>query len=227
MDRGNYAALLVLAGLLLLANGAYAYPNGGTYDYTATYEAEQTDRMPDSSWGEISSGVDYRDCGSDGVTRLCALSTYVADEGPVRVETETDPPLYGYEYITLADGRHYRTVERVENGSLVVDLDRVDRETLRLTLAQNLSEARPPVQSAVENGTATRTVPVEDREYLPESAFVDRNGTVYYVEVAESHREPTGWGWKAPDDWVIDVVRLTGWIGGAALLVRAGQVSVG
>ncbi|WP_255198302.1 hypothetical protein [Halorarius litoreus] len=225
MDRENYAALLVLAGLVLLANGAWAYPNEVSYDYTVTYEAEQTDLVPDDEWGRTAAGLDYKDC-ERSTTRLCVFSTYVADEGPVRVDSEAEPPLYGHDYLTLSDNRHYRTVERVENGSLVVDLEPVDRERLRRLLAVNYSETHGVVRSALDNGTATRTVPLDDREYLPERTYVDRNGTVYEVAVVESHREPTGWGWKAPSEQVVDVIRLSGWLGGVALLVRAGQVSV-
>lgn len=202
------------------------YPNGVSYDYTATYEAEQTDLIPSEAWGRTAAGLDYTDCGRS-TTRLCAFSTYVADEGAVRVDTGAEPPLYGHDYVTLTDDRHYRTTERVENGSLVVGLEPVDRERLRLLLAVNYSDTHGVVRSAVENGTATRSVPLDEREYLPERTYVDRNGTVYEVAIVESHWTPTGWGWKAPSQPVVDLLRLSGWLAGVALLVQAGRVSVG
>jgi hypothetical protein len=73
--------------------------------------------------------------------------------------------------------------------------------------------------------TATRTVPPADRDYLPGLTYVDRNGTVYCVSVAEMQRTPVGCGWKTPPGWVVDLLRLTGWLGGATLLVGAGRAS--
>lgn len=226
MKPETRAALLVVAGLLFLANGAWLYPTGPerSYRYTATYEAESIDRVPDPSWGETATGVEYHDC-AESVDRPCALSEYVASEGPVRVDAVADPPLYGPDYVTLTNGRHYQTVARLDAGRLVVDLAPIPSDQLARRLAVNYSDARSVVGAAVANGTTTRTVPPADRDYLPGPTYVDRNGTVYYVSVAETQQTPVGWGWKTPPGWVVDLLRLTGWLGGATLLVGAGRAS--
>lgn len=222
MDRGTYAALLVLVGLVLLANGAWAYPNEVSYETVGTYEAEPTDRLPAQSY----SLVDYHDCRRHH-TRACAHARHVAADGPVRVDAvHPNESLHGLDYVTLNDGGHYRTTERVENGTVVLDLERVDREQLQAALADD--DGYRFIERAVENGSSAVREPSEefyDRDY-PSRTYLEQDGTVYRVELVETERRATGWGWREPPGWVVNLLRLSGWIGGVVLLVRAGQVSV-
>lgn len=153
MKSETRAALLVVVGLLFLTNGTWLYPAGPerSYRYTTTYEAESIDRVPDLSWGETATGVEYHDC-AESVDQPCALSEYVSTEGPVRVDAVADPPLYGPDYVTLTNGHHYQTVARLDAGRLVVDLAPILSDQLARRLAVNYSDARPAVGAAVANG---------------------------------------------------------------------------
>jgi hypothetical protein len=222
MDRERYAALLVVVGLLFLSNGAWAYPDGVSYADRYVYEAERT-AEPEA--GSIAN-CDFYPLSSRG----CAVENYLADGNEIRYDAAADgvgvetPLSAGHDYVQVYGNDYYRPTERVENETAVVGLEPVSRERVLRSLAENYSEVRPVVRRAVREGNATATLsddtPTRNRWY------VERDGAFYTVRAHRTGRVPTGWGWTDPPQVVVEALRLAGWIGGVALLVRAGQVSV-
>jgi hypothetical protein len=228
-DVHRYArpALLVLLGLALLANGAWAYPEEVSGQEVREYEAAQEPLSPER-W---ESDTSYLDCRS-GETRTCAVARHIAADGPIRVRdgTDLDPPLDGTEYVRLQPDRtttrYYRTTERLENESVVLDLERVEWGTVLRALAVPYDEAPETARTAVDRGSVTVPVPEDPgptESALPPRMGVVKNGTMYEVRRVSERTRITGWGWKEPGFLVVLGIRYAGWVGGAVLLVRGGR----
>ncbi|ELZ87292.1 hypothetical protein C453_03039 [Haloferax elongans ATCC BAA-1513] len=223
MNRQNRRALVcLLVGVALLANPLYVYPESVSYETTLTYEAEATNEIPEYGHHDI----DIRWCPGG---RDCAVASALASGQTLRVDLPTgstaeeyDEPLaHDYDYVRLAEGdaRFYRLVERFDDGSLVLTVEPVADEAMRKAAAEESEDVPEYVQSAIETGSAT----VTESEAREHTWFVEHDGQYYEVRNTGQTRTPTGWGWKAPPDIVVEAMRLTGWIGGIALVWRAGE----
>lgn len=223
MNRQNRRGLVfLLLGVALLANPLYLYPGNVSHETTLTYEAERTDEVPRSGTLE----ADVRWCeDATTIARECAIAAALAGGDTLRAPLSDDGfedaerPSSDYQYVRVADG-YYRPIETYENGSLVVSLDPVTHAEVMRAAAVAYEDARPHLREAVDSGSATvRRDDVSRRD----TRLVERDGAYYAVRVTESDRHPTGWGWKEPSQFVVDALRLAGWIGGVALVWRAGE----
>lgn len=222
-SESRRALFLAVVALLLLGNHLYVYPEGVSSETTLTYEATATDRIPE---GLPTLDAEIRSCSWFPMQSWeCAVFRDVADgdpvEYPLRPDETVGETLFGVDYVRTPGGYH-RPTHRIENGTLVLSADPVDRETVRGAAAENVTDARPFVRRAVENGSATVR---ESELYETASYFVRDGGTYYLVEPTESVERVTGWGWRDPPRLFVQALRLGGWIGGVALLVRAGEWS--
>lgn len=224
MNRQNRRGLvLLLLGVALLANPLYLYPENVSHETDVTFEARQTDEIP--RHGRLQ--TDIRWCPGDG--RNCAIAEAFADGRTLRYDVpphrdpgdydEPFPAEYDYVYLTGPEGGYYRPTQTVEDGSVVLSVEPVERAAVMRAAAEEYESGRP-LHGAVENGTTTV---VEDEVYWDGSLLVERNGTYYEVRAVESDRHPTGWGWKDPSRIVVEAMRLAAWIAGVALVWRAGE----
>jgi hypothetical protein len=232
MDRGTRAALLVVAGLVLLANGAWLYPGDVTYDHR--YTVTTTDRADLDVTPRVAA-CDLRPLGS----RTCVVANHLADGGVLRYTPERPDALADdgegtgdeddtgwltsrFDYVVTYGQAYHRPTARVVNGTVRLRLDRVSRERVLRAVSADVDAVPPYVATAVREGETTHVTAsrLEGRSYLVESAE-----GFHTVRVRPSGRVPAGWGWRAPPGWVVDLLRLAGWLGGAGLLVRAGRVA--
>ncbi|KAB1186993.1 MULTISPECIES: hypothetical protein [Haloferax] len=233
MNRQNWRGFVfLLVGIALLANPLYLYPDNVSYETAVTFEGEQIDEIPrhgqlemDLRYGNLQTDIHW--CPGNG--RECAIAEALADGQTLRYDIpshrepgdydEPFPADYDYIHLSEGEGDYYRPAQTVENGSVVLSLEQVDEGTVMQAAAEEYHSDRP-LHAAVENGTTTV---VEDEVYWDGAILVEQNGNYYVVRAVESDRYPTGWGWKAPSPIVIDAMRLAAWIGGVALIWRAGE----
>lgn len=217
------ALLLFVLGVALLANPLYLYPDDVSYESVYTYEAMPTDRVPD----QTHHGVDVLDCDWHPIrAQRCVVARAMArgdrvelplwDDEPVTAELHTE-----YDYVETPEG-YFRPNLTVQNGTVVLSLESVSRATVVRAAAEPLDGTPGYVRRAGRNGTATVG---GDALVEPRRFFVRHEGRYYLVEWTDRERRPTGWGWKTPSDAAIDGMRLLAWLGGVALLFRAGEWS--
>lgn len=87
--------------------------------------------------------------------RTCMLERAIHDAGGVAYDGLPSQLLareYRYVY---GDGRFYEPVTRERNGTLVYDLEPVDREAALADVSTELREASPAVRRAIESGSVT------------------------------------------------------------------------
>lgn len=217
--RVGRTAVVFVLGLLLVANGAYLYPQNAPSDRTTVYEARSVgDPDPGTLPDEATDSI--VDCNYVAVeSQACAVVRRIRSDGPLRVETDADlgPTFTDYEFVA-ADGEVFRPDPRVENDTLVLDLSPAAPDAVRRSLATDYGEAAEPVRTAVAEGRVrtAATVPSDQR-------FVSRNGTYYVVERVRSFEESTRWGLSAPPAEQVFLLRVGGWVGGLALVWWAGR----
>lgn len=226
--RHRRALLFCLLGVALLANPLYLYPENVSYETTYTYEATETDRIPHHA--DIDTEIER--CSLIGVgSDTCVVARDMASGEPVEVPLEDseetaenlrDDLFWEYDFVSVGSS-YYEPNVTVANRAVRLSLDPVAEQTVRETAAEPLDETPRYVRWAVENGTVNVTeeqVPYEARYF-----YVEHENTYYLVEPVRSERVPTGWGWREPSDVAVDAMRLVGWIGGVALIWRAGEWS--
>lgn len=222
MGAARSSLALAFLGVLLLANGAYVYPDSVSYEqeYRAVAEPIDEEAWPTGQFDvttihECAGGIDSEDC---------AQTRYLARVGQIRVEEPGDvygPVLNESEQLPeffYVDERYYQRTAHLQNGSLVLAMEPVDRRQVLSTTARNVSEVREVYRHAVDNGSVTTT------EELHRNEFIVQDGDRFHRVWSKGpiRGEATGWGWKEPGQDVIQMLRLFGWIGGIALLWYAG-----
>lgn len=116
MSRKLVPSLLLLVGVVLVANPLWAFPHAGEGGYT--YEAQEIEYTDDY----LRAGGDLKrlDCyGLHQQVPGCLLWAQVAQQGPVTVDyTGTDFFDYGTRYVVVEeDPDHWNFYERVVEGS--------------------------------------------------------------------------------------------------------------
>jgi hypothetical protein len=197
-----------------------ALPGGVGHETVAVYEARET-REPRTD--EVAS-CDFYPLQS----RDCAVANYLAEGNTIRYDvaadgaTANDDLALSYDYVQTYGNDWYRPASLTENETLVLGLEPVTRERVLSDLSEEWDEARPVVRRAVENGTA-RTTDIHEPD--PRTTYyVERDDEFYTIRLVGEESVPTGWGWKAPPDWLVDLLRIGGWLDGVATLVTAGRV---
>ncbi|WP_411965061.1 hypothetical protein [Haloferax sp. YSMS24] len=221
MNRQNRRGFVfLLLGVALLANPLYLYPDGVSYETTYTYEASAVDHLPHTTHTDYH----FKSCGWNPLQSAeCAVVNDMArgDSVELRLDPDrgVDAEFWSFDYVRV-DGRYFEPNATLDGRELTLSLDRVSAETVKRNLSRGLDEVPHHVQKAVRNGSSTVT---EGDVYEARSHYVAYEGQYYVVRPATSERVPTGWGWKAPPDIAIDAMRLAAWIGGVALVWRAGE----
>lgn len=222
MRPARSSILLVLLGALLLANGAYVYPEGVSYEqyYRAEAEPIQSGVHPTGQFGTVT----IHQCAGELDSEECAVVRYHASVGEIHLDTPgevygevTDESEQLPEFFHLDDGYYQRTAA-MDGDDLVVSVETVPDEQVFRTTAENVSEVPDPYRAAVRNGTA-RT----EEKLIRSRLLVHDGGQFYRVHASGPYRgNVTGWGWKEPGQDVINLLRITGWTAGIALLWFAG-----
>lgn len=214
-------ALTLLVGVLLLANGAWLYPEEVSYETRYEYRAEQRSYPPFGGTTE----AEIRHCGAETPqSPTCTVAHYLADGnvigtdgGPASWNLTAVPDDYFDDERTYYDMESgiYRGNATIEDGELVLRFVEVSPETLRRATAENYSAVPDAVQRAVDEGTATAKWEIGTH-------YVRRNDTYYRVRWVGIDRSPTGWGWKEPSRRVVAALRWGGWLAGLAAVWYAG-----
>ena len=221
MNRQNWRGFVFfLLGVALLANPLYLYPDGVSYETTYTYEASPVDYLPHTPH------VDYlfKSCGWNPLQSAeCAVVDDMARGDTVELRLDPDrgvaDEFWSFDYVRV-DGRYFEPNATLDGRTLTLSLDPVSEETVKRVLSEPVDEVPPHAQAAVKNGSTTVT---ESDLYEARVHYVRHDGQYYLARPVESERVPTGWGWKEPSDIAIDAMRLGAWIGGVALVWRAGE----
>lgn len=221
MNRQNWRGFVfLLLGVALLANPLYLYPDGVSSETTYTYEASTVDSLPHTTHTDYH----FKSCEWNPLQSAeCAVVNDMARGDPVELRLDpdrgVDSEFWSFDYVR-ADGRYFEPNATLDGRELTLSLDPVSAETVKRNLSRDFDEVPHHAQEAVRNGTSTVT---EDDVYEARTHYVRYEGRYYVVTPAESERRPTGWGWKEPSDISIDAMRLAAWIGGVALVWRAGE----
>lgn len=222
MRPARSSLLIVLLGVLLLANGLYVYPENVSHEREYEVIAEP---VHEAEWPTGEFGITtIHDCAGGVASEDCALVRHLAEQAAIRVEHPgdvyegvTNESEQLPEFFSLNDGYYQRTAS-LEDGALVVSMKPMDRERVLRATAENVSEVRDVYQRAVENDT------VRTGDELHQSRLLVADGDrIYRVRTSGPIRgEATGWGWTEPGQEVIRLLRLLGWVGGIGLLWYAG-----
>ena len=220
------ATVLVVLGVTLLANPLYLYPENVSYEETVTFEAESATYVPNHH-DDLDARI--RSCAWHPMRSWeCAILRDLARGDRVELPLDADQTvsrdLFGsLDYVRTADG-YFRPNHTVTKGTLVLTLEPVGEATVKRAAAENLSDVPSVVRRAVVDGSASVAEPAD---WVAErSRYYVRDGGAYYtVEVTNTERRPTGWGWKEPPRIAVEAMRLTAWIGGIVALWRAGEWS--
>lgn len=202
-------------GCLLVANGAYLYPDGNPTGDVFVYEAREAGTEPLSSVSNRVVGCRF----AAAESLPCILARQVLTDGPIRFEVEADPGFgfTDYRYLEV-DGSVYRPAPHVTNDTLVLGFEAVDDERVRRNLTTELSLASDPVRAAVADGRVRTAEPIPDDE-----RYVRDDGTYYRIELVRSGEERTSWGLSSPPVEQILLLRVGGWVLGLALVWTAGR----
>lgn len=146
VSQKTTAALLAAAGLLLVANSVWLFPNGGEAEYTY----ERTDITVED--GTLTyEGVDYRwfrelndlqpvGCqrhDSEG-ERACAFDEYLAENPPVTVSRQMSGGRITPDFVEI-DGEYYRRIHRSNESNVTHNVKRVSPETVLEESANNVT----------------------------------------------------------------------------------------
>lgn len=191
--------LLVVAGILLVTNTIWLFPDDGDLAYT--YERADIE-IEDDLLSYDRPGLDYLvandlnsvDCTLPSGTwrneRLCAFDRYILENGPVTVPGDYDERIGGY---TLVDGAYYERVNEETEPESTFDLERVSPEDLVAAIATDVSQIdeNDPAfddipreyQIAVTGETTTTTTELDEEDV----GEVFRRGDAYYTVVVTNH----------------------------------------
>ncbi|MFB6256756.1 MAG: hypothetical protein ABEH58_08560 [Haloplanus sp.] len=176
--RVVWTVLVFALGFLLVANGAYLFPEGGEAGRRYVYESHAAN---DAGIGELPDGVagEVVDCNHVAVgSRTCAVVRHVRTEGPLRVETDADlgPTFADYRFVA-ANGSAFRPTARIDGGTLVLGLDRIAPERARRALATEYDDVGSAARTAVNEGRVRTAAPIPADE-----RYVVRSGSYYVIE---------------------------------------------
>lgn len=193
VSRKATVALLAVAGLLLVTNFLWLYPNAGETEYTyerteitvenGTITYDGIDHFEFREWNELDPlGCQWHD--SDG-ERACAFDEYLAENPPVTVSRQM---LWGRitpEFVEI-DGNYYRRVHRSNDSNVTHDVMPVPPESVLEESAADVSGHSVSDQSdaplayyvAVSGETVTTT---EHPSRVDLGDVYRRNGNYYTV----------------------------------------------
>jgi len=204
--RKSTLALLLVGGLLLLANPLWLFPHEGETRYTyertdlriengtITYHGDSILGFAEEN-GLTAVGCQPRD---DEQPRACAFDHYLASQGPVTISTAT-AGVSRPEFVEL-DGEYYRRIHRPAGddgtGPTTYDVEAVSARTVLATAAVDLTgqsssgaEDLPlHFRVAISGDTETAYVDLEADEL---GTVFERNGS-YYTVVATADRFADG-----------------------------------
>ena len=190
MPRKLVPTLLLLVGVVLVANPLWAFPHAGEQGYT--YEAQKIEYTDDylRAGGELK----RLDCyGSFEQEPGCVLWTQIAQQGPVTVNfSGMDHFNYGTRYIVVEeDPDHWNFYERVVEGStssVTLWLERVTPGEILANVSIEYDDLSEPGQEAIRTGSVT----TRDDSLRGEGQVVRYEGDYYVLRYAGS--QPPEWG---------------------------------
>ena len=155
MLREWFPHLLIVLGIVLVANLLYTFPHAGELRYT--YDAERIEYTDDylRTGGE----VDALDC--YGIQDPgCLLWTEVAQDGPMTVNTtDLDRFNYGTEYVVVEEAPNdwpfYRRIVESSDRNLTLRLERVTPAEILANVSIEYDDLSDPGQEAVRTGNVT------------------------------------------------------------------------
>lgn len=147
--------LLLLVGALLLAAPALWQPSVpyATVTYDAT-PVESTDTYIQLDGGALTGPIEGLDCYGPETSRYCTLERYVAENGPITLETDSAP----YHNPTfVAAGGFYRTQQSVDGETLTLSVEPVSPSTVLESIARPASELPPSARESLETEAPVTT----------------------------------------------------------------------
>lgn len=146
-SRRTQAALLAVAGLLLVTNPLWLFPNAGEVEYTyerseitvenGTITYDGIDDIEFREWNDLRPvGCQWYD--SDG-ERACAFDEYLANNPPVTVSRQMTWGRITPDFV-LIDGDYYRRIHRPNDSNVTHDVEAVSPETVLEESADNVTD---------------------------------------------------------------------------------------
>lgn len=194
-SRKATAGLLAVAGLLLVANAVWLFPNAGEAEYT--YERAEitvedgtlTYEGVDYRWFRESNDLQPVGCqryDSDG-ERACAFDEYLAENPPVTVSRQVSGGRITPDFVRI-DGDYYRRIHRPDDSNVTHDVERVSPETVLEESANNVTGAtvsdRGHTSLQYYVAVSGETVTTTEHPTLHDLGGVYRQNGTYYTVVA-------------------------------------------
>lgn len=232
-SRKATVALLAVAGLVLVTNSLWLYPNAGEVEYTyerseitvengtLTYDGVETLEFRRANDLQAV-GCQWSDREGE---RACAFDAYLADNPPVSVPRRR---VWGHVSPTFVeiDGGYYRRIHRRNGSNVTHDITPVSPESVLRGAATDVSDHSTPDRddAPLEYYVAVtgETVTAEERLDRDDLGDVYRQNGSYYTVVGTDrtvHRPVQGFHQSEPLRYGLGMV-------GAVLLLAAGLLEV-
>lgn len=183
-------ALLVLLGVVLVANPLWAFPHAGEQVYT--YDAQRIEYTDD--YLRAGGDLERLDCYGPGDQEPgCVLWTQVAQEGPMTVNVSgIDRFNYGTQYVVVEEDPeswnfYERVVERGDRNA-TLRLERVTPAEILANVSIGYDDLSEPGKSAIRTGS----VSVRSESLPAQGQVVSYEGDYYALRYAGS--QPPEWG---------------------------------
>ena len=193
VSRRTQAALLAVAGLLLVTNSIWLFPHAGKFEYTyerseitvengtMTYDGMDYYRFRDRNDLQA---VGCQRTDRDG-ERACAFDAYLSENPPVTVSRQMSPGRITPDFVEI-DGDYYRRIHRPDDSNVTHDVTQVPPRSVLTQSASDLSGHSVPDRGTVPlayyvavSGETVTSFEALERDDL--GRIYLRNGTYYTV----------------------------------------------
>lgn len=193
VSRRTQAALLAVAGLLLITNSIWLFPHAGEAEYTyerseitvengmITYDGIDKFRFRDPNDLQA---VGCQSTDREG-ERACAFDEYLSENPPVTVSRQMSPGRITPDFVEI-NGDYYRRIHRPNDSNVTHDVTRVPPRSVLTESASDVSVHSVPDRGTVPleyyvavSGETVTSFEALDRDDL--GRIYLQNGTYYTV----------------------------------------------
>lgn len=195
VSRKAIVALLAVAGLLLVTNFLWLFPNAGETEYTyerseitvenGTITYEGLDHFRFREWNDLQPvGCQWHDSAGE---RACAFDEYLADNSAVTVSRQMLGGRITPDFVEI-DGDYYRRIHRSNDSNVTHDVTPVPPESVLRESASDVTghsvSERSNVPLEYYIAVSGETVTTSERPDRDELGGVYRQNGTYYTVVA-------------------------------------------